>query len=147
MNLNLHNFIILINIQADLFTGDFNPVKMREFIKLGDQVLEIGSGLERCGETLMKPDRSLPPLSATSRIIDPDGLSLLAGEVVPDHSCLVFCATKKNCESVAQLISRNPPANLLDCKKEEKYKLMKALQVNTLFFIYSQFYCRMLHSE
>ena len=98
MNLNLHNFIILINIQADLFTGDFNPVKMREFIKLGDQVLEIGSGLERCGETLMKPDRSLPPLSATSRIIDPDGLSLLAGEVVPDHSCLVFCATKKNCE-------------------------------------------------
>ena len=69
-------------------------MKLREFVKLGDQILEIGSGLERCKETLMKPDRSLPPLSAASRKIDPDGLSLLVGEVVPDHSCLVFCATK-----------------------------------------------------
>ena len=37
---------------------------------------------------------------------DPDHLLGLVLEVIPDNSCLVFCATKKNCENVALMLSR-----------------------------------------
>lgn len=37
---------------------------------------------------------------------DVDHLAALVLEVVPDHSCLVFCPTKKNCENVARLVCK-----------------------------------------
>ena len=44
--------------------------------------------------------------------MDPDHLFGLVLEVIPDHSCLVFCPTKKNCENVAMML----------CKMMVKYK-------------------------
>ena len=41
--------------------------------------------------------------------LDPDHLAGLVQEVIPDHSCLVFCPTKKNCENVSQLICKLLP--------------------------------------
>lgn len=38
--------------------------------------------------------------------VDPDHLLGLVTEVVPDHSCLIFCSTKKNCENVALMLSK-----------------------------------------
>ena len=38
------------------------------------------------------------------RARDPDMLAALVAEVVPEFSCLVFCATKRSCESTAQLL-------------------------------------------
>jgi POLQ-like helicase len=38
--------------------------------------------------------------------MDPDGLTGLVQEVIPENSCLIFCSTKKNCEDVAMLISK-----------------------------------------
>ena len=46
--------------------------------------------------------------SAETRL-DPDHVAALVLEVAPQHSCLVFCATKKNCENVAQLICQFMP--------------------------------------
>jgi POLQ-like helicase len=102
---------------------------LREYIKSGDTLFEIGSGTERCRESLLKISRSLHPPSAAKRKIDPDGLALLVSEVAPNHCCLVFCSTKKSCENVAQLISRNLPSNLLEWKPVEKRKLKIALKV------------------
>jgi len=44
--------------------------------------------------------------TAEQKSCDVDQLAGLVLEVVPHHSCLVFCPTKKNCENVAQLICR-----------------------------------------
>ena len=41
--------------------------------------------------------------------LDPDHVAALVLEVAPQFSCLVFCASKKNCENVAQLICRFMP--------------------------------------
>ena len=38
------------------------------------------------------------------KVRDTDYLTGLLLEVIPRYSCLIFCATKKNCESVAQLV-------------------------------------------
>lgn len=84
----------------------------------------------------MIPARSLPAPSAASRKIDPDGLGVLVAEMAPEHCCLVFCSTKKNCESVAQLVSRTLPPRVLEWKPEEKRKLRIALQVSLLTFIW-----------
>ena len=40
---------------------------------------------------------------------DPDHLAGLVMEVIPQNSCLVFCATKKNCENVAKLLCKLMP--------------------------------------
>lgn len=38
--------------------------------------------------------------------MDPDHIIALVAEVIPTHSCLVFCPTKKNCENVAVMICK-----------------------------------------
>lgn len=38
--------------------------------------------------------------------VDPDHIIALVTEVIPAHSCLVFCPTKKNCENVAAMICK-----------------------------------------
>ena len=123
--------MIFLN-QADIFTEDFRPVKLREYIKTGDTILEIHGNNCR-HEELMTPVRSLPAPSPAARKMDPDGLGVLVAEMAPEHCCLVFCPTKKNCESVAQLVSRNLPPSVLEWKPTEKRKLKQALQVS--FFI------------
>ena len=41
--------------------------------------------------------------------LDPDQLTALVMEVVPDSSCLIFCPTKKSCENVALLLTKTLP--------------------------------------
>lgn len=51
--------------------------------------------------------RSLSPqYSSSMQKLDPDHIIALVTEVIPTHSCLVFCPTKKNCENVAGMICR-----------------------------------------
>ncbi|XP_046445398.1 helicase POLQ-like isoform X1 [Daphnia pulex] len=114
-------------LKAEIYTEDFRPVQLREFIKTGDQVLEV-SGRQRGFQENFKHCRSVSSLSAESRKNDPDGISALVSEVAPEHCCLVFCSTKKNCESVAKLISSNLSPNLLQWKTAEKLKLRRALE-------------------
>lgn len=44
--------------------------------------------------------------SSAMQKIDPDHIIALVTEVIPTHSCLVFCPTKKNCENVAGMICK-----------------------------------------
>lgn len=38
--------------------------------------------------------------------LDQDHIIALVTEVIPQQSCLIFCATKKNCENVAGMICK-----------------------------------------
>lgn len=48
----------------------------------------------------------VPQYSSAMQKIDPDHIIALVTEVIPTHSCLVFCPTKKNCENVAGMICK-----------------------------------------
>lgn len=61
---------------------------------------------------------------------DPDFLGGLIVDVVPKDSCLVFCATKKNCENVAMLL-----ADVL-----QGYILFITVQINLFFPFKNKFY-------
>ena len=103
---------------------------MKEYIKTGDQLLEINQN--RLRDDLITEARSIVAPSSASRNKDPDGLSLLVSEIAPEHCSLVFCSTKKNCESVAKLISKNLSPKLKEWRVPEKLKLGKILEVQKI---------------
>lgn len=51
-------------------------------------------------------DHNILQYSSSMQKIDPDHLIALVTEIIPVHSCLVFCPTKKNCENVAGMICK-----------------------------------------
>ena len=72
--------------------------------------------------------------------IDPDQLLGLALEVIPNNSCLVFCATKKHCENLAHTLAkmmakyRRYPINCLHIDTDKCH-----LKVHSLFLVLTIF--------
>ena len=58
---------------------------------------------------LLYPLPPPPPPPQCPASSDENHLLPLVMEVVPQHACLVFCPTKKNCENVALLLAQNLP--------------------------------------
>ena len=46
------------------------------------------------------------------KLMDTDMVGGLVGEVVPDYSCIVFCPTRRNCETLSELICRILPKEI-----------------------------------
>ncbi|ALC43373.1 mus301 [Drosophila busckii] len=123
-NLNeISNFL-----NADVYTRGFRPVELREYIKCGTDVLEVkaaGATLEE----MFVPQRTVS-FNYSPEVLraDPDHLAGLVCECSPEHCCLVFCPTRKNCENVALLLSRIvPKQKFLEHRQSEKTDLMQAL--------------------
>ena len=74
---------------------------LKEFVKIGDTLMEVCDSRVRCKENLLNSVRTIPPSSLKN---DYDMLGVLVDEVIPLHSCLVFCGTKISCENVSQKI-------------------------------------------
>ncbi|KAG7217776.1 hypothetical protein INR49_010128 [Caranx melampygus] len=90
-------------LQADNYTNDFRPVQLKEFVKLNDTIYEVDPKEEDC----FRFSRLLNyKYSSAMQKMDPDHIIALVTEVIPAHSCLVFCPTKKNCENVAGMICK-----------------------------------------
>ncbi|XP_039283493.1 helicase POLQ-like [Nilaparvata lugens] len=112
-------------LKADVYTHNFRPVELKEFIKVEDEVFVVK----------MNED---PPLKFHSKLIfsytpemkqiDPDEIGGLVSQVAPEESCLVFCPSKKNCENVALLICRTMKRQILTYKQKEKGALFQALK-------------------
>ena len=51
----------------------------------------------------------------------------LISEVLPDHSCLVFCPTRKNCENLGTLLCKFLKPELTQHRRSEKLALFKAI--------------------
>ncbi|XP_038438172.1 helicase POLQ-like isoform X4 [Canis lupus familiaris] len=90
-------------LQAEYYTSQFRPVELKEYLKINDAIYEVDSKAEN-GMTFSRLLNC--QYSDTLKKMDPDHLVALATEVIPNHSCLVFCPTKKNCENVAEMICR-----------------------------------------
>lgn len=115
---------------AESFSRSFRPVQLRECVLLNNQLLEV------TGSSADQPDELLTPLrhikfteySEKMRAADPDGVGGLVAEIVPLHSCLVFCATKRNCQAVSLLICRALNKSLMEHERDKKLSLYRALQ-------------------
>ncbi|ELR22203.1 helicase domain containing protein [Acanthamoeba castellanii str. Neff] len=84
-------------LRATTYTTDFRPVPLRQMIKIGSHVFdERGHRLRR-----MDPDSH-----------DAEQMLPLITEVIPQHSVLIFCPTKRQTEVCAKTLSvALPPAS------------------------------------
>lgn len=115
-------------LNADIYTRDFRPIELREYVKIGCDILSIHPN-ERYTRDAFKVERSVGgDYSDKMMKRDPDHVAGLVLEVVPSASCLVFCATKQHCENVAKLLASILPRELKDLKLEEKTNLMESMK-------------------
>ncbi|GJM87561.1 hypothetical protein PR202_ga03528 [Eleusine coracana subsp. coracana] len=83
-------------LQAALYQTDFRPVPLEEFIKVGNQILDKELNVVRV----------LPKTSDLGGK-DPDHIVELCNEVVlQGHSVLLFCSSRKGCESTARHVAK-----------------------------------------
>ncbi|XP_026152749.1 helicase POLQ-like isoform X2 [Mastacembelus armatus] len=110
---------------AENYTNDFRPVQLKEYVKLKDTIYEVDPKEEDC----FKFSRLLNyKYSSAMQKVDPDHIIALVTEVIPTHSCLVFCPTKKNCENVAVMICKYLKAEFLQHREAEKAVLLRELR-------------------
>ncbi|XP_038985040.1 helicase and polymerase-containing protein TEBICHI isoform X5 [Phoenix dactylifera] len=83
-------------LQAALYETDFRPVPLEEYIKVGNTIFD----------KKMNVVRKIPK-TADFGGKDPDHIVELCNEVVQEgHSVLLFCSSRKGCESTARHVSR-----------------------------------------
>lgn len=118
-------------LEADVYTRDFRPVELKEYVKFGSDILSVNSKASSIADAF-KVERSnigdnYPP---KLRQRDPDHLTALVLEVVPSSSCLIFCATKLNCEHVAILLSQTLPKELTNYLREQKKTIVECIRAD-----------------
>ncbi|KAJ8958309.1 hypothetical protein NQ318_017455 [Aromia moschata] len=93
-------------LNADVYTQNFRPVELTEFVKCGKEIAKINWSYSKESELLVEPKKLHYKYSDSLLKLDPDMLGGLVMDVIPKGSCLIFCASKKNCENVANLLCR-----------------------------------------
>ncbi|XP_051794475.1 helicase POLQ-like [Acanthochromis polyacanthus] len=112
-------------LRAENYSSDFRPVELKEFVKVNDTIYEVDPKEENC----FRFSRLLSfKYSSSMQKMDPDHIIALVTEVIPTHSCLVFCPTKKNCENVAQMICRYLKEEFLQHQEADKAVLLQDLK-------------------
>ncbi|KAL3819028.1 hypothetical protein ACJIZ3_004933 [Penstemon smallii] len=83
-------------LQAALYETDFRPVPLEEYIKVGSAIYN----------KKMEIVRTMPKMADLGGK-DPDHIIELCNEVVQEgHSVLIFCSSRKGCESTARHIAK-----------------------------------------
>lgn len=116
-------------MKADVYTRDFRPVELKEYLKVGSELLLINAKARNPSD-VFQVERAGIGSDYKPEILkqDPDHLGALVIECVPGLSCLIFCATKQNCENVSILLSKILPRELCEHKKDEKNNLMDCIK-------------------
>ncbi|XP_066502025.1 helicase POLQ-like [Hoplias malabaricus] len=112
-------------LKAENYTSDFRPVELKEYVKMGDSIYVVEPKEEQC----FRLSRHLAfKYSSGMQKMDPDRIIALVTEVIPQQSCLIFCATKKNCENVASMICKYLLKDFLKHREEQKATLLSELR-------------------
>nr|CAI5857119.1 unnamed protein product [Callosobruchus analis] len=115
-------------LNADAYTKNFRPVELVEYVKCGKEICRVNWNYSEDSDLLVDVRKIDYKYSESLQKIDPDMLGGLVMDIVPKGSCLVFCASKKNCENVTNLLCRLCKPELKNYKKEEKEQLIHALK-------------------
>ncbi|KAK7131260.1 hypothetical protein R3I94_016408 [Phoxinus phoxinus] len=112
-------------LNAENYANDFRPVELKEYVKVKDSIYEVDPKEETCFSFSRLLDFKY---SSGMQKMDPDHIIALATEVIPQLSCLIFCATKKNCENLAGMICKYLNKEFLKHKQAEKATLLGELK-------------------
>uniref|UniRef100_A0A8C5M1F1 Helicase, POLQ like n=1 Tax=Leptobrachium leishanense TaxID=445787 RepID=A0A8C5M1F1_9ANUR len=112
-------------LKAEYYTNDFRPVELKEFVKIRDSIYEVDGKAE---DNFTFSRLLNYKYSSNMLKMDPDHIIALVTEVIPNHSCLVFCPTKKNCENVVEMICKYLNKVYLSHRAEEKKHLLEDLK-------------------
>lgn len=124
---NLHEIASFLN--ADIYTRNFRPVELKEYVKVGSDLMYINPNPSSVAETFTTTRSHIGtdcPNQLANR--DPDSIGILVLEVALKSSCLVFCSTKKGCENVAKLLIEILPKEMRRIKTSEKKNLIMAIK-------------------
>ncbi|KAF8770621.1 Helicase POLQ-like like protein [Argiope bruennichi] len=112
-------------LNADIYEKDFRPIELKEYVKVGKELYELADKRSEEWQLVRNLDFNY---SKEMLCRDPDMITGLILEVIPQNSCLVFCPTKKHCENVAKMICQFLPDFIVDHRKEEKELLIHTLR-------------------
>nr|XP_057912131.1 helicase POLQ-like isoform X2 [Doryrhamphus excisus] len=112
-------------LNAENYNNDFRPVQLREYVKVGDGIYEVEPKEDDCFRLRRRVEVKY---SSAMQKVDPDHIVALVTEVIPRHSCLIFCPTKKNCENVAVMICKYLREDFLRQRQAEKEALLQELK-------------------
>ncbi|VDO68195.1 unnamed protein product [Haemonchus placei] len=107
-------------LRAYVYSTSFRPVELHEFVRIEQNMWKINSGGELEHNAVLPANR----LSKA----DPDGLCQLLIGVIPRRSVLIFCPTKKSCESVATMVARCVPEDVRKRKIDERKKVLESMK-------------------
>ena len=114
-------------LRARVYSNDFRPVQLKQMVKHQDAIFTVNKSKNE--ESLFQFERNVNfSYTKEQQFKDPDHIVGLCSEIVPQDSCLVFCASKKNCENVATLICSFMPPALKTVKKESRDALLAELE-------------------
>ncbi|KAK4883652.1 hypothetical protein RN001_006971 [Aquatica leii] len=114
-------------LNADVYTRNFRPVELTEYVKCGRQIAKVNLNADE--DNIFEVCRDVGfDYSEKLNFVDPDHIGGLVMETIPDGSCLVFCPTKKNCENVAKLLCKVIRSDLKCHKLNDKMQLLTALR-------------------
>lgn len=111
-------------LHAEIYEKNFRPVELREFVKINSEIYELTNRRAKEWSFIRKMSFNY---TKEMTLRDPDMLTGLVMEVIPQNSCLIFCPTKKHCENVVITVCCLLPDSIFDHKPEEKEALLKAL--------------------
>lgn len=117
-------------LDADIYTRDFRPVELKEYVKIGADILSIDGGKKFVSEAFTHARTVGSQYQSHMLKRDPDHVAGLVTEVLPNDSCLIFCPTKQNCESVAVMLAELLSKELLDIMTEERVNLIESLKAD-----------------
>ncbi|KAG8183223.1 hypothetical protein JTE90_005672 [Oedothorax gibbosus] len=112
-------------LNADIYQKDFRPIELKEYVKVGDELYELVNKQTEEWRLVRKLD-----FGYTKEMLcrDPDVITGLVMEVIPQNSCLVFCPTKKHCENVAKTLCQLLPKHICEYKQDKKEALLHTLR-------------------
>ncbi|XP_046671023.1 helicase POLQ-like isoform X1 [Homalodisca vitripennis] len=113
-------------LKADVYTQDFRPIELTEYVKVEEELFRVDHSVNNDVPLVFHSKLSFQ-YSQEQRQQDPDQIGALVEQVIPEHSCLVFCPSKKNCENVALLVCNVFKRSIMEYKCEEKKALFRAL--------------------
>lgn len=114
-------------MSADIFSQNFRPVELKEFVKCGNDLLEINHGAKTLEEAFRNKQTVDFEYSDAQRRIDPDHVIGLVMETIPKEPCLIFCPTKRQCEQLCSLLIAHLPSEMANFKASERSALVDLL--------------------
>jgi len=118
-------------LESELYTDSWRPVQLQEYIKVGRDIHKVQVAEADQFQFLRKIDTE--KYTAPMKQADEDFLTSLIMEVYPNHSCLVFCDTKRRCENVSEMLCKvihalGQAQLVLEYNQEEKETMIETLK-------------------